>query len=43
LYIAVTRKDMSTYQLPFGTFIGAAALLVGFTGRRIIDWYLRVN
>lgn len=43
LYIAVTRKDMSTYQLPFGTFIGAAALVAGFTGRRIIDWYLRVN
>ena len=42
LYILLTRKDMSTYQLPFGSFIGAAALLVGFTGRGIIDWYLQL-
>jgi leader peptidase (prepilin peptidase)/N-methyltransferase len=26
-YIKVTRKDPSTYELPFGTFLGAAALL----------------
>lgn len=43
LYILITRKDMNTYQLPFGTFIGAAALLVGFTGRRMIEWYLHAN
>jgi leader peptidase (prepilin peptidase)/N-methyltransferase len=27
-YILATRKDASTYQLPFGTFLGAAALAV---------------
>jgi leader peptidase (prepilin peptidase)/N-methyltransferase len=26
-YIKLTRQDMSTYELPFGTFLGAAALL----------------
>jgi leader peptidase (prepilin peptidase) / N-methyltransferase len=27
IYVGVTRKDASTYELPFGTFLGAAALL----------------
>ena len=26
LYIWATKKDAATYQLPFGTFLGAAAL-----------------
>ena len=26
LYILITRRDPSTYELPFGTFLGAAAL-----------------
>jgi leader peptidase (prepilin peptidase)/N-methyltransferase len=30
-YIAVTRKDF-TYELPFGSFLGLAALLVGLYG-----------
>ncbi len=29
-YIWFTGKDASTYELPFGTFLGAAALIVGF-------------
>ena len=29
-YIFFTGKDASTYELPFGTFLGAAALVVGF-------------
>jgi leader peptidase (prepilin peptidase) / N-methyltransferase len=29
-YIWFTGKDASTYELPFGTFLGAAALAVGF-------------
>jgi leader peptidase (prepilin peptidase) / N-methyltransferase len=32
VYILVTRKDPSTYQLPFGTFLGAAALAVALWG-----------
>ena len=30
LYIHFARKDASTYQLPFGTFLGAAALAIAF-------------
>jgi leader peptidase (prepilin peptidase)/N-methyltransferase len=29
-YIKLTHKDASTYELPFGTFLGLAALLAGF-------------
>lgn len=28
-YIRLTHKDPSTYELPFGTFLGVAALIVG--------------
>jgi leader peptidase (prepilin peptidase)/N-methyltransferase len=31
-YIKFTRKDASTYELPFGTFLGLAALLFAFAG-----------
>ena len=31
LYIWITGKDASTYELPFGTFLGIAALGVGFS------------
>jgi leader peptidase (prepilin peptidase)/N-methyltransferase len=30
LYILLTRKNASTYPLPFGSFLGAAALVVAF-------------
>ena len=30
LYIWITKKDASTYELPFGSFLGAAALIAGF-------------
>lgn len=30
LYIKLTGKDPATYQLPFGTFLGIAAILVAF-------------
>ena len=32
LYIWLAKKDASTYQLPFGTFLGAAALAVAIAG-----------
>jgi leader peptidase (prepilin peptidase)/N-methyltransferase len=32
IYIFVTRKDMSTYELPFGSFLGIAALAVAVFG-----------
>jgi leader peptidase (prepilin peptidase) / N-methyltransferase len=38
-YIWFTGKDASTYELPFGTFLGAAALGVGFFGEVFLSWY----
>ncbi len=38
-YIVLTRKDASTYELPFGSFLGAAALLVAFRGEIVMSWY----
>jgi len=35
-YIKFTRQDVGDYQLPFGTFLGAAALAVAVTGQ---NWY----
>lgn len=37
LYIVVTRKDASTYELPFGAFLGAAALAVAFLRNEILS------
>lgn len=33
----------SKYQLPFGTFLGAAALLVVFFGTSALEWYSTVS
>lgn len=40
LFILVRRKG-SDYELPFGAFLGFAALLVVFFGTAVLDWYLR--
>jgi len=40
-YIWFTGKDASTYELPFGTFLSAAALGVGFFGDVLLNWYDR--
>ena len=37
-YIKLTHKDASTYELPFGTFLGLAALLTAFTSDKIAGW-----
>jgi leader peptidase (prepilin peptidase)/N-methyltransferase len=37
-FILTRRKD-STYELPFGTFLGMAALLVVFFGTPVVNWY----
>jgi leader peptidase (prepilin peptidase)/N-methyltransferase len=29
-WIKITKQDPSTYELPFGSFLGAAALIVAF-------------
>ena len=35
-YIRLTGRDASTYELPFGTFLGAAALLAAILGTRLL-------
>src|ERR1700723_2727101 len=35
----VARRKASDYELPFGTFLGMAALLVVFFGTPIVYWY----
>jgi leader peptidase (prepilin peptidase)/N-methyltransferase len=35
-YIKATGKDASTYELPFGTFLGAAALAVAIAGQKLL-------
>jgi leader peptidase (prepilin peptidase)/N-methyltransferase len=42
-YIWFTGKDASTYELPFGTFLGVAALGVGFFGEVVFNWYSRLG
>ena len=42
-YIWFTGKDASTYELPFGTFLGAAALGVGFYSEVFMTWYNRLG
>ncbi len=37
-YIFAARKEF-TYELPFGTFLGGAALLVGLFGEPVLNWY----
>jgi leader peptidase (prepilin peptidase)/N-methyltransferase len=39
IYIKLTKQDMGTYQLPFGTFLAAAAIFSAMSGRQVIDWY----
>jgi len=39
IYIRATRKDASTYQLPFGTFLGCAGIFVALAGQQVIRWY----
>jgi leader peptidase (prepilin peptidase) / N-methyltransferase len=42
-FILVRRKNVSTYELPFGTFLGAAALFVVFFGMPFMNWYHSVG
>ncbi|HTW66177.1 MAG TPA: prepilin peptidase [Bryobacteraceae bacterium] len=42
-YIWFTGKDASTYELPFGSFLGVAALGVGFFGDVVFNWYGRLG
>ena len=39
IIVIVARRKDSDYELPFGTFLGMAALLVVFFGTPIVYWY----
>ena len=39
IHIVLTRKDPATYELPFGTFLGVAALGVAVYGTLAMAWY----
>ncbi len=43
VYILFTGKNASTYELPFGAFLGAAALSVAVFGEIILTWYTRLG
>ena len=38
-FIAIRRKG-TDYELPFGTFLGAGALIVVFYGTPFVNWYM---
>lgn len=41
IFIKATGRDASTYQLPFGAFLGAAALVAAIEGPNFIGWYMQ--
>jgi len=41
IYIKVKGEDAGSYQLPFGTFLGAAALYSALAGNGLLNWYAR--
>jgi len=42
IYIFAARKDASTYELPFGTFLGAAALAFALFQEQFFTWLLKL-
>jgi leader peptidase (prepilin peptidase)/N-methyltransferase len=38
-YLAITRKDAASYELPLGTFLAAAGLIYAFFGQQLSAWY----
>jgi len=41
IFIKSTGKDSATYPLPFGSFLGAAALFAAIEGGAVMHWYAR--
>ena len=41
VFIKATKKDPASYPLPFGSFLGAAALVAAVEGQNVISWYIR--
>ena len=42
-FILLTGRDASTYQLPFGAFLGASAVTVAMFSQALIAWYMRLG
>ncbi len=42
IYILATRKDHTSYQLPFGTFLGVAAIGVSLFSQHVVAWYAKL-
>ena len=38
-YIRATGKDPSTFELPFGSFLGVAGIAIAMGARQILGWY----
>lgn len=43
VFILVTGKNASTYELPFGSFLGVAAIAVAIYGQMVVSWYQRLG
>jgi leader peptidase (prepilin peptidase)/N-methyltransferase len=43
LYIWIARKKAATYQIPFGVFLGFAAITVAWFGEPLLRWYLGIG
>jgi len=43
IYIRVTKREAATYELPFGSFLGAAALLIALAGNVFSVWFPRLR
>jgi leader peptidase (prepilin peptidase)/N-methyltransferase len=43
LYIRFTQKEISTYELPFGTFLSVGGITVTLLGPTVFEWYSAVG
>ena len=41
-FIKLTGKD-SKYELPFGSFLGIAAIVAALWGQQLVSWYLGIT
>jgi leader peptidase (prepilin peptidase) / N-methyltransferase len=41
IFIKAAGKDPASYPLPFGSFLGAAALFAAVEGQNLVGWYVR--
>ncbi|MCX6624827.1 MAG: prepilin peptidase [Acidobacteria bacterium] len=43
LFIVLARKDAASYELPFGSFLGIAALVVTLVASPLVEWYRQLG